>query len=619
MLVFLAVHIASSVLDPYASIHLIDALMPFAASYRPLWLGLGALAFDLLLALAITSVLRARLGLRWWRGIHWLAYACWPIALVHALGTGSDVRASWFLWLAAASVVTVVASACWRLAETPSLTVRWRVVAACAVLLAPLALLGWLESGPLRAGWAAHAGTPAPLLRHAGLALRLAGARVTSAVHVPAHDRSARHAPPSGLPRLLAGWYEQRRPAALADHVARYGELPRVSANRATALIDEIERAGLTGRGGAGFPTHRKLRAVRAQGRRPIVVANGMEGEPASAKDRLLLSVAPHLVLDGAELAAAAIGAEEIHVCVPRGPSSPLAALEHALDERARAGRRSACPIRVSLPSRALRRRRGDVRRQLAERRPGETDDDAAAAVRARGARTPDPGAERRDPRPSRADRGSAPPGSGTRATDDPGSLLLSVSRPEARLAVHETALGTTIGQVAAASRLEQETQAVLVGGYFGTWLPWSEAIGLPLTHAHLEAAEGALGAGILAFLPAGACGLCETARVARYLAGQSARQCGPCQHGLPAVANDLALICHGTDATARERAARRMRQIEGRGACRHPDGMVRLVRSALRVFSEHVAWHERHGPCPGMHRTPLLPAARREHDEEWR
>jgi predicted ferric reductase len=177
VLVFLAVHIASSVLDPYASIHLIDALVPFAASYRPLWLGLGALAFDLLLALAITSLLRARLGLRWWRGIHWLAYACWPIALVHALGTGSDVRATWFLWLVAASVVTVVASAVWRLAETPSLTLRWRVVATCAVLLAPLALLGWAESGPLRAGWAAHAGTPAPLLRHAGLALRAAGAR----------------------------------------------------------------------------------------------------------------------------------------------------------------------------------------------------------------------------------------------------------------------------------------------------------------------------------------------------------------------------------------------------------------------------------------------------------
>jgi len=196
---------------------------------------------------------------------------------------------------------------------------------------------------------------------------------VTPAVHVPARDRAARHAPPSGLPRLLAGWYEQRRPAELADHVARYGELPRVSANRASALIDEIERAGLTGRGGAGFPTHRKLRAVRAQRRRPIVVANGMEGEPASAKDRLLLSVAPHLVLDGAELAAAAVGAEEIHVCVPRGASSPLAALEQALDERGARGPSARARPRLG-PARALRGRRGDVRRPLAERRPGETE-----------------------------------------------------------------------------------------------------------------------------------------------------------------------------------------------------------------------------------------------------
>ncbi|MDX6564349.1 MAG: hypothetical protein QOE10_11 [Gaiellales bacterium] len=442
---------------------------------------------------------------------------------------------------------------------------------------------------------------------------------MTAAVHVPARDRAARHAPPSGLPRLLAGWYEQRRPAALADHVARYGELPRVSANRATALIDEIERAGLTGRGGAGFPTHRKLRAVRAQRRRPIVVANGMEGEPASAKDRLLLSVAPHLVLDGAELAAAAIGAEEIHVCVPRGASSPLTALENALDERARAGRQRA-PVRVwGLPARYVAGEETAVVHWLNGGPAKPTTTPPRPFERGvRGRPTLVQNVETLAHHALIARYGAAWfRREGT--AEAPGSLQLSVARPEARLAVHETALGTTIGQVAAASRLEQETQAVLVGGYFGSWLPWSAAVDLPLTHDHLQAAGGALGAGILAFLPVAACGLCETARIARYLAGQSARQCGPCQHGLPALANDLALVCHGKDATARERASRRMRQIDGRGACRHPDGTVRLVRSALRVFSEHVAWHERHGPCPGMSRTPLLPAARREHGEDWR
>jgi methionine sulfoxide reductase heme-binding subunit len=153
VLVFLAIHIATSVLDPYAAISWTDALIPLRAGYRPLWLGLGAVAFDLLLALAATSLLRARLGLRAWRAVHWLAYACWPIALVHALGTGSDVRRSWLLWMAGLCVATVVAAAYWRLARTPALTARWRLTASVALVLAPGVLALWLEAGPLQAGW----------------------------------------------------------------------------------------------------------------------------------------------------------------------------------------------------------------------------------------------------------------------------------------------------------------------------------------------------------------------------------------------------------------------------------------------------------------------------------
>lgn len=170
VLAFLCVHIASSVLDPFAAISWSDALIPLGASYRPLWLGLGALGFDLLLALAITSMLRMRLGLRTWRAVHWLAYACWPVALLHAFGTGSDVRTGWLLWIAGACVLTVVGAACWRLGATTGLQPRWRVVAVGALLLSPLILAGWLESGPLHSGWAGHAGTPAPLLKHTGIA-----------------------------------------------------------------------------------------------------------------------------------------------------------------------------------------------------------------------------------------------------------------------------------------------------------------------------------------------------------------------------------------------------------------------------------------------------------------
>jgi sulfoxide reductase heme-binding subunit YedZ len=167
VLVFLALHIATSVLDPFAGIAWTDAVIPLAASYRPLWLGLGAVAFDLLLALAITSLLRARLGLRIWRAIHWLAYACWPVALMHGLGTGSDVRSGWLLWVVVPCVAAVVVAACWRLAATRSFALRRRLTLAAVVLFAPFLLATWLRSGPLHAGWAGHAGTPAPILHRA--------------------------------------------------------------------------------------------------------------------------------------------------------------------------------------------------------------------------------------------------------------------------------------------------------------------------------------------------------------------------------------------------------------------------------------------------------------------
>jgi methionine sulfoxide reductase heme-binding subunit len=165
-IVFLVVHIATSVLDPFAAISWTDAVIPLSASYRPFWLGLGAVAFDLLIALAITSLLRVRIGLRAWRGIHWLAYACWPVALVHGLGTGSDVRSRWLLWLVAACVLTIVVAVWVRLAGTRSVELRWRVGVGLAVLVAPLLLAGWLQNGPLQPGWAGHAGTPKPLLHH---------------------------------------------------------------------------------------------------------------------------------------------------------------------------------------------------------------------------------------------------------------------------------------------------------------------------------------------------------------------------------------------------------------------------------------------------------------------
>ena len=161
---FLLVHIVTSLLDGFAPIRLLDVVIPFSGVYRPLWLGFGALAFDLLIAVMITSLLRRRVGYRTWRAIHWAAYACWPFALLHGLGTGSDTKAGWMLVLVGGCVIVMIVAVVARaIAGWPN-HAGARVAALSASALVPLGLLVWLPSGPLAAGWAKKAGTPASLL-----------------------------------------------------------------------------------------------------------------------------------------------------------------------------------------------------------------------------------------------------------------------------------------------------------------------------------------------------------------------------------------------------------------------------------------------------------------------
>jgi len=162
-LVFIAIHVITTVTDGYAPISFVSAVLPFSSPYRPLWLGLGAIAFDLLVALTVTSLLRLRIGYNAWRGLHWLAYASWPIALVHALGTGSDARMSWLQLVAAVCVTAVAAAVLWRVAgdrARPSL----RFAGALGAIAIPLAIGVFYIWGPSRPGWAARAGTPTSLL-----------------------------------------------------------------------------------------------------------------------------------------------------------------------------------------------------------------------------------------------------------------------------------------------------------------------------------------------------------------------------------------------------------------------------------------------------------------------
>jgi len=156
---FTAVHVLTTVLDSFVSIPLQDAFIPFISSYRPIWVGLGAIALDLMIALIITSLLRTRMGLRSWRAVHWTAYLCWPVAVLHGLGTGTDTPVRWVLALTACCVLAVTALTLWRLA------LAWpdRPVASTAgvVLIVVTLIAGgaWLRAGPLAPHWSARSGT----------------------------------------------------------------------------------------------------------------------------------------------------------------------------------------------------------------------------------------------------------------------------------------------------------------------------------------------------------------------------------------------------------------------------------------------------------------------------
>jgi NADH:ubiquinone oxidoreductase subunit F (NADH-binding) len=423
----------------------------------------------------------------------------------------------------------------------------------------------------------------------------------TATLAAAAATTAAAAAAPVGERRLLDG--SSRRD--LAAHLARYGPLP--SSGRADVLA-LVEAAGLTGRGGAGFPTSRKLRAVAA-GRGPaVVVANGTESEPASGKDRVLMTYAPHLVLDGAQLAAAAVGATRAYVHAV-ADETVLASLHRALDER-RGSRLDRVPVTVTVAEdRFVAGQETAVVAQLAG--GPALPRFARPPVYARGV----------DGRPTLVQnvetlahlallaRFGAPWFRSVGTPDDPGTRLVTVGGAVARPGVVEVASGTTArALLGRAGGPAARPEALLVGGYHGTWLPAEAVLDVPLVRSALAAYDANPGAGLVAVLPAGRCGLVETARVVRYLADQGARQCGPCVHGLAAVADAFEQLAAGRPQRRTVADLQRWCGIlPGRGACAHPDGTVRLVRSALRTFADEVGRHEA-GRCSGSDPRPVLP-----------
>jgi hypothetical protein len=172
VVVFLGVHIVTAIADGFAPIHWIDVVVPFSSAYRPVWLGLGAVAFDLLVALIVTSLLRQRIGYRTWRVVHWAAYASFPIALVHGLGTGSDTHSRWMLGVSIGCLAVVAAAVWWRLAAIRDTSPTARLVAGAATLAVPAAVVLFTMLGPLAPGWSRRAGTPSSLLGAAPAATR---------------------------------------------------------------------------------------------------------------------------------------------------------------------------------------------------------------------------------------------------------------------------------------------------------------------------------------------------------------------------------------------------------------------------------------------------------------
>lgn len=392
---FLAVHILSTLLDSYVTVGWYALIVPGLSAYRRPWVALGTTAWDLLVLLALTSLLRTRLPAALWRAVHWSSYAAWLLALLHFLNTGTDAAYHrWGVWLGAACLVVVAAAARRAVAE------RNRV-----------------GLDPVRV--------------------------------------AVREIPP---------WY----------------------------VASEESAAVYWLNGGAAKPTFTPPRPFE-QGvdKRPTLV-NNVE---TLAQVALLARYGPDWFR--------AVG----------------------------------------------------------------------------------------DP-------------------EQPGTMLLTVTGPPAPPRVVEVPTGAPLQAVLDACGTPGEPyQAVLVGGYFGTWLPAAHARTLSLTSSALAAAGGALGAGILFGLPAESCGVAETARVAGYLAAQSAGQCGPCIRGLPAIAGALHRLAFGPwEEALASHLDRRLAVVPGRGACRHPDGAVRFVASGLSVFADDVAAHRGGRPCRYAPARPWLP-----------
>jgi NADH:ubiquinone oxidoreductase subunit F (NADH-binding) len=376
---------------------------------------------------------------------------------------------------------------------------------------------------------------------------------------------------------------------SLAEHLAEFGELPDVNADFVAVLTD----AGLTGRGGAGFPAGRKMASV--SGPRPVVVGNGAEGEPLSRKDVELLTRAPHLVLDGLDTAAAAVGADAVYLYLHPEASAAVSA---ALAERRDSGRERRRITVVEAPDRFVAGEESAALRRIEGGPALPRDRTVVAAVSGvKGRPTLVNNVETLAQMALIARFG---PDWFRRVGDpaEPGTMLVTLSGALSQRGVVEVPTGTTLSGL-----LEQaggdDLRAVLVGGYHGAWLRASDISryvdAVRMSRAGLKPLGATPGAGIVHALGMSECGLARLAEIAGYLADESARQCGPCLNGVPRLAELCEEIAFGRSSDHVVAEVRRIvRLVDGRGSCRHPDGTARMLRSALHAFGDDIELHHR-------------------------
>ena len=384
------------------------------------------------------------------------------------------------------------------------------------------------------------------------------------------------------MTRLLDGRDLALGPEGLAEHVQRLGPLPAAG----PSFIDVLVRSGLSGRGGAAYPAGLKWQSVAAQSNgTAVVIVNGAEGEPRSLKDRLLMTKRPHLILDGASLAARAVRAKHVVLYIGEEHHAARESMARALAERKDEERRL-------------------VRTVAAPARYVAGASSAAVHLVDDGIATPTtapPSAHERgvDGAPTLVQNVEtlAQVALIARTGSSTGTLLVTVAGGVLRPGVLEIQAQTTVAAaVELAGGASEPPDAVLLGGYFGTWMKAANAWGLPLDHDALRARGLSLGCGVIGVLPSSRCVVCEVAGIMRYLASESSAQCGPCFFGLRALADACTAIAErGANSEDLQRLRRWSAEVSGRGACHHPDGAVMFLQSALTTFPDEFAGHRAH------------------------